>query len=50
MSIQDGGSTGQNNGKGIGKNHVFCIIRRSTASDLVQPPIAEITNQSEGFH
>ena len=38
MSIQDGGPTGQNNGKGIGKNHVFCILRRSTASDLVHRP------------
>ena len=40
--IQDGGSTSQNNGRGIinrEKQCFFCNLRRSTASDLVQPPI-----------
>jgi hypothetical protein len=35
MSIQNGGSTGQKSQSGIGKNHVFCILRRPTASDPV---------------
>ena len=39
MSIQDGGSTGQSGGRGVGRGHVFCILRRSAAPDLVQPPI-----------
>jgi hypothetical protein len=35
MSIQNGGSTGQKSKSGIGKNHIFCILRRPTASSSI---------------
>jgi hypothetical protein len=35
MSIQNGGSTAQKSQSGIGKNHIFFILRRPTASGSI---------------